>query len=141
MKEMKEMNVQNPYFKYMTEDEKYYYRKQLRMKRRARQIRIARCRIAIAAVMVILLGSVVIGGARSSAHASEAGVTKTKCYTNVEVNKGDTLWAIAGRYCDDSSNSAIQTTANEIRELNHLKFNETIHSGDKLVVPYYVYEE
>lgn len=127
-------------WRYLTESERYQYKKQQRLKADALKLKIIRCRIAAAAILIVVLGSIVVGGTHSHAKASETGLTPVKCYTNVEVNKGDTLWAIADRYSDDHSDAAIMAVVDEIRELNHLKFNELICSGDKLVVPYYVYE-
>ncbi|MCR5417292.1 MAG: LysM peptidoglycan-binding domain-containing protein [Lachnospiraceae bacterium] len=102
--------------------------------------RIMSIRLAALAVIIVLAVSILIGGMRRSANASEAGVVRTKCYTNVEVNKGDTLWAIAGEYSNDKSAAGIQACVEEIRELNNMKYFDVICSGDKLIVPYYVYE-
>lgn len=125
----------------MTQAEQYQYQKALRLKNDAHRLKVAKARIALAAMLLIVLGSMILSGAKGSAKASESGTQSVKCFTNVEVNKGDTLWDIAKRYSTGTSDTAVMNTVKEIQQLNHIKQYEVIRSGDMLVVPYYIYEE
>ena len=62
-------------------------------------------------------------------------VIEIKYYTSITISDGDTLWSIASEYMGkhyDSANDYIE----EVVAINSLR-NETIYTGQHLVIPYY----
>ena len=62
-------------------------------------------------------------------------VIEIKYYTSIEVTNGDTLWTIASEYMGkhyESKSDYIE----EVMYMNALK-DETIYTGQHLVIPYY----
>ena len=87
-------------------------------------------------VVSILLG-IVIGNNVISTSSSSATTEHTRelYYTSVEIEAGDTLWTIAEEYMSaeyDDINEYIK----EIKKINGI-YNDTIHAGNYLMVPYY----
>ncbi len=64
-----------------------------------------------------------------------------KYYTNITVQQGDTLWAIAEKQlADEDTSTAYKNKRSFIKEvisLNHLKDGNYLLAGQKLIVPYY----
>lgn len=86
----------------------------------------------IVAAIFILVCSVAFGSVHAQAAPSEESY---KYYTSVQVQKGDTLWSIAGSYITDDYKS-MDAYLNEICTLNHIA-EDTIHAGEYLTIPYY----
>lgn len=61
--------------------------------------------------------------------------TTSKQIVSVQINKGDTLWSIAGRYITTEYKD-MNTYIKEIKETNGLT-TDTIHEGSYIIVPYY----
>ena len=59
-----------------------------------------------------------------------------KYYTEVRVQRGDTLWGLANEYMDDRVYGSLDAYINEIREINSISYNR-IYNGQQLIVPYY----
>lgn len=59
-----------------------------------------------------------------------------KYYTSIEIEKGDTLWDIAGEYMDGTHYTSREDYVNEVMTINHMT-NSKLVSGHKLIVPYY----
>ena len=123
----------------MTQQEAFEYRNKLWHIKREREIRRAKMFIALGLSVAVILFSIIIGGFVKDINASETGRVYHKCYTNITVEKGDTLWAIATKYTD-GSNAAVRKCVDEIKEINDLGFYDAICSGDRLIIPYYVCE-
>ncbi len=58
-----------------------------------------------------------------------------KYYTEIEVEYGDSLWSIAGKYVDGHYNTSLEYIK-EVKSINHLH-SDVIKEGQKLIVPYY----
>ena len=121
--------------------DEFEYRKKMWHKKREKEIRrekriLAGCIAVFAAIVIIF-----IGGLRSEISASETGnVPRSRFYTNVTVQRGDTLWSIAKAYTD-GSNAETRQLVDEIREINKIAFYEPIRSGDRLIIPYTSYDQ
>ena len=59
-----------------------------------------------------------------------------KYYKSYEVQSGDNLWSIASNYYNVECGTTTEYV-NEIKSMNHLE-DDTIHSGEHIVIPYYV---
>jgi len=62
-------------------------------------------------------------------------VIEIKYYTSIEVKSGDTLWTIASEYMGGHY-GAKSDYIEEVMHMNALK-DETIYTGQHLVIPYY----
>ncbi|MFV0242739.1 MAG: LysM peptidoglycan-binding domain-containing protein [Lacrimispora sphenoides] len=81
----------------------------------------------IALSLVVLLGSHFFGNSIMNALAGETEIpVLEKYYTSIEIQKGDSLWSIAGTYLENSG----MTTAQYVKELNNINGlkEDTIHS-------------
>ena len=58
---------------------------------------------------------------------------QTIVFTNETVKRGDTLWTIAERHCDNNTN--IQIFIHQIAELNNLDGNYSLAPGQELRIP------
>ncbi|WP_313154105.1 LysM peptidoglycan-binding domain-containing protein [Lacrimispora sp.] len=90
----------------------------------------------IALSLVVLLGSHFFGNSIMNALAGETeGPAVDKYYTSIEIQKGDSLWSIAGTYLENSGMTTAQYVK-ELKNINGLK-EDTIHSGQYLTVMYF----
>ena len=102
------------------------------MQKRAKTSRIKiKCLIFLG---VIFLFSMIFFGAIVSAKNDKDAAPLYKYYTSIQINKGDTLWKIAGEYCHDSDQ--MNAYVKELKQINHLNSDE-IHAGYYLTVIYY----
>lgn len=83
--------------------------------------------LCIAVIRLFLLDSI-------NAQAATAQISY-KYYTSVQIQKGDTLWTIAGDYITDDY-ADMNEYIDELRALNHIQ-EDRIHAGEYLTVPYY----
>lgn len=99
-----------------------------------------RKRILIFCVTLILMFcmGVVFGTLLARAEETEAQQTK-KYYTNIRIQKGDTLWAIAEEYMDDEHYESRKEYILEVMRMNHMT-DSHLTAGKKLIVPYYAQE-
>lgn len=70
---------------------------------------------------------------------AETSGTEYKYYTSIEVQPGECLWTIAGRYADEHYRDK-RDYVREVMNINHLT-DDTIRSGNHLIVPYYSTEK
>ncbi|MBR3642909.1 MAG: LysM peptidoglycan-binding domain-containing protein [Parasporobacterium sp.] len=123
---------------YMNETERYEYRKQMWHQARAVQIKRERMILTVIIAALMIIASIMICGMHSRISASESGSVK-KCYANMTVEKGDTLWSIAKDHTNGSAKE-IRTYINELRQINRIGVYESIRSGETLIIPVWVYE-
>ncbi|MBR2404007.1 MAG: LysM peptidoglycan-binding domain-containing protein [Lachnospiraceae bacterium] len=83
-------------------------------------------------VAVIMMCSVMFGAINTQAAPAE---TTNKYYTSIQIESGDTLWAIASEYITDDY-SDMNEYIREVCSINHISEDE-IHAGQYIVVPYY----
>ncbi|MDO4343474.1 MAG: LysM peptidoglycan-binding domain-containing protein [Eubacteriales bacterium] len=89
-------------------------------------------RLASIFAMVILSVSVSILFHNFSAHAEKSEAYKY--YTDIRVERGDTLWDIAMEYMTEEYSSPA-AYIKEVKEINQL--GSELKSGQYLVIPYY----
>lgn len=106
--------------------------------KRRRQVFREKFILIAAAVIVIACSSVMLGARLVDAHGSQSEITQDyKYYKSIQLNAGDTLWAIAETYTDDESDSisAVTNYIKVLKEINGLT-SDTIHEGQYLTVVY-----
>lgn len=86
-------------------------------------------------VAVITICSIMFGSISAQAAPTE---TTYKYYTSVQIESGDTLWAIASEYISDEY-ADMNEYMEEVCAINHISEDE-IHAGQYIVVPYYAAE-
>jgi len=86
-------------------------------------------------IAVITICSIIFGATNTQAAPAE---TTYKYFTSVQIESGDTLWAIASEYITDEY-SDMNEYMNEVCAINHISEDE-IHAGQFIVVPYYAAE-
>ena len=59
-----------------------------------------------------------------------------KYFTNIIIDKGDTLWDVASEYMDEEHYDSIYDYMNELRTMNNLK-SDTLYEGQSFVITYY----
>lgn len=90
----------------------------------------------IALSLIVFLGSHFFGHSIMNALAGETEApAREKYYTSIEIQKGDSLWTIAGSYLENSGMTTAQYVK-ELKNMNGLK-EDTIHSGQYLTVMYF----
>lgn len=83
--------------------------------------------VVMLALVLVLLGTCV-------ASAKDIDNSKTKYYTSITIESGDTLWSIAEEYMYDDYDS-VEEYMNEIIEINGLT-SDKIYAGNNLVIVY-----
>lgn len=106
--------------------------------RREKILQNKRAAAALAAVFILAAAVLLGSGIRAFASAGEEPALH-KYYTAIQVQSGDTLWDIAGRYTADGIVNR-EAFIEEVTELNGLK-DGRIRSGDYIIVSYYSKEE
>ena len=87
-----------------------------------------------------MIGSNFFGHSLMNAMAEEpAGPAMSRCYKSITIQKGDSLWAIAKEYSQDTELS-VKEYVDELKRMNGLK-EDTIHAGNHLTVMYLVAAE
>ncbi|MCR5785063.1 MAG: LysM peptidoglycan-binding domain-containing protein, partial [Eubacterium sp.] len=77
--------------------------------------------ISIIIVAAVLISAALFSGKIIMANSSpDLSANTVKCYTTVEVKKGDTLTSIANKYIS-SEYSSVDEYIDEVISLNHLK--------------------
>ena len=59
-----------------------------------------------------------------------------KYYAQIEIQKGDSLWSLAGEYMEHGPYESRKDYMEEVAEINQLS-STTIYEGQALIVPYY----
>ena len=112
----------------MSRREKMLQRRQQVMRQRA---------LVIAVTLSVIVCGVFVGSSIMASGRSKASDAHTsfKYYTSIEIEQGDSLWAIACTYMGQEYDS-VQDYIHEVKVLNNLK-SDDIHSGQYLTIPYY----
>lgn len=109
-----------------------------RVNRAKVQHRIFSLPIFMLTMMAIFLSILFISKAMI-ANASEQ-YNVAQCYDTYKVQEGDSLWNIASEYYTVDCGST-QNYIEKIKEMNHMGVDDTIHTGEYLVIPYYNFQD
>lgn len=91
--------------------------------------------VAAAAILALVI-SVMIGAGLVMAQDENGGKDTTYTYyKSIEIQDGDTLWALAEEYADGET--SVQDYVKELKEINDLSIDGDIHSGQYLTVMCY----
>lgn len=96
-------------------------------------------RIVLGATLVLtamlVIGFFLTGSVRTEAAPSEI---RSKYYTSIRIEQGDTLWGLADRYMTDEYKDR-EAYIREVCEMNRIS-EDDIHAGQYLTIPYYAAE-
>ena len=84
---------------------------------------------------VILFASGFLGHTMLTSMAKEESVLYDRYYKSIQIQEGDSLWQIAGEYCQDRPMTKDEYIS-ALRQMNNLK-KDTIHKGQYLTVVYF----
>ena len=101
--------------------------------RRTKQI-IERVLLTICLIALLAIGSSAI--LTKATTTEEAKNVYYKYYTQIEIQDGDSLWDLAGKYMENGPYKSRNDYMNEVVEINQLS-STTIIKGQHLLVPYY----
>ena len=97
--------------------------------------RVYRRRIRLFVFVVLLFVLILLGCTMFPSMAREEGPRPTAYYTSIQIEEGDSLWEIAGRY-KQGGNLTTADYVEKLRRINSLQ-EDTIHAGQYLTVVYY----
>lgn len=104
--------------------------------RRAAQIRQRRLRrVVILSLSVLFLSIWGIRALALTAHADEIPSDRTKYYTSIRIESGDTLWSIAEEYISPEYEN-LSDYVSELKFMNGLTGSK-IYAGNYLTIAYY----
>lgn len=101
--------------------------------RRTKQI-FERCLLTVCIITLLAICSSAI--LTKATTADDAEKVYYQYYTQVEIQKGDSLWSLAGEYMNNGPYESRKEYMEEVAELNQLS-STTIYEGQTLIVPYY----
>ena len=92
--------------------------------------------LTVILLMILAFCSGFLGHTLLNARAEEKAIPELKrYYTSVQIRQGDSLWDLAGQYCQGSPYTKAEYVE-ELKRMNGLK-SEQIHSGEYLTVVYF----
>lgn len=101
--------------------------------RRTRQI-FERILLTVCIIALLVIGSSTIFAKATT--AEEADKVYYKYYTQIEIQDGDSLWSLAGKYMKNGPYESRKEYMEEVAQLNQLSSTKII-KGQHLIVPYY----
>ncbi len=114
--------------------------KRVQMKKSSkRNIRKSRKHIYKLFATCIVMMLLIIGSSSILTKASDTETSQEvyyKYYTQIEIQHGDSLWEIAGKYMENGSYASRKEYMEEVIELNQLSSTKII-KGQHLIVPYF----
>lgn len=126
---MKNTIINTPY-EMLNDREKRIYRRELRRRRERRNKLIYTSFAILAAICLILIGSLAYGSIHSEANNG------MKLFDTVKISYGDTLWELSDNYIDYDHYKDKNSYIREVCKINHIYGDELV-PGEVLFFPYY----
>lgn len=101
-------------------------------RRRQKQLQCYKMIMFIFASAMLIMTIAMTSRAASSDHQ-----TYFKYYTGIIIQPGETLDNVADRYMDSAHYKNASDYVDELKLMNNLDDNTSVHPGDHLIVPYY----
>lgn len=95
-----------------------------------KELKLIRIVLLTLIVVAIIFGGVVV----SSKALAASGPAKSKFYTSVKIEEGDSLWSIASRYCDFGIE--IEDYISDIKEMNNIVNERALIAGNYIMIYY-----
>lgn len=86
-------------------------------------------------VVFVMVLSCFFGKTLVMASEEESSTVYERYYTDIEVEKGDTLWSIAKTY-NKNSGMGIREYIREVKQMNQM-ISDDINAGDSLTIVYF----
>ena len=90
-------------------------------------------RVIVLVCVLVIFAVILIGNSIITFAGSRAEQPVHKYYTSVQLQKGDSLWSLSDQYASSDRTSRAQFI-DEVCELNGISKDNTLHSGEYLVV-------
>lgn len=120
-------------FSDMTDRELRIYKNAIR-KRRALRLK---CMKLFFTFFIAFIGFIIVQSVSDKAYAADDSLMHSyKYYTQITIEKGDTLWSIAEDYADEFHYDTLNDYVKEVCAINHCKADHIV-SGQSLILPYY----
>ncbi len=121
-------------FSDMTDRELRIYKKAIQKRR---ELRLRFCKLLLAVVIGFAGLMIAQSASDDKAYAADNSMVHSyKYYTQIIVEKGDTLWNIAEEYIDFAHYDSVKDYVKEVCTINHCEADNII-SGQSLIIPYY----
>lgn len=92
--------------------------------------------VITAAILTVMLTAFLFASVIVKAQSGSSALNERIYYTNITVEKGDTLWKIAEEYIDYGHYDSIYEYMEHLTRLNHLT-SDNLFAGEHLIVTYY----
>lgn len=119
-------------------------RDEIRRSRRAKALKEQKARrklFFVFCLTIIVMFGIGVGFGTLLTRAEESeGDPVYKYYSNIEIQRGDTLWDIADTYMDSRFYKSRTDYIAEVMSINHM-VSDRLVAGQKMIVPYYSSEE
>lgn len=87
-------------------------------------------------ILTLLIAFFLIGNNIITFAGAKSNQNLHKYYTSIQLQKGDSLWSLASEYAPEGIISR-KKFISEVCRINGISENNTLHSGDYLVISYY----
>lgn len=87
-------------------------------------------------ILTLLIAFFLIGNSIITFAGAKSNRDLHKYYTSIQLQKGDSLWSLASEYAPKGIISRKEFIS-EVCRINGISENNTLHSGDYLVISYY----
>lgn len=91
---------------------------------------------ALAIMLCIIFVSFILGSVIVKGQSKKYVSPRDTYFTNITVDKGDTLWSIASEHIDYDYYDDVYEYMEQLRKINNLT-SDNIYEGDKIIVVYY----